>query len=192
MKVQSPRVPVETVLFFAYFRFWSICSCLSSMRRTPSGRSLSWWRLMISSKILSLLYCFFLLILSKRFTSQYQGIGLATNSKGFLYGAVWIFFGAVILSVIGTILAIISNLNLSKRSNLSLSWSFIILSKRFYFTCFGTYFGGIGFIFFSSSNLFYSSISLTLFSRMDIFLFLSLWSKPKATGIVTLYFFFRS
>jgi hypothetical protein len=75
--VQSPTLPVEAVLLAALF--WESSSCRSIILWTPSGRSNSVFLFMIYSKILYLRSYFCLLILLSKFTSQYHGIGLATN-----------------------------------------------------------------------------------------------------------------
>ena len=77
IKVQSPTLPVEAVLLAALF--WESYSCRSIILWTPSGRSNSVFLFMIYSKILYLRSNFCLLILLSKFTSQYHGIGLATN-----------------------------------------------------------------------------------------------------------------
>lgn len=185
--VQSPTLPVEAVRFAALFcESWS---CLSIIFWTPSGKSKSAFLLIISYNIFSLLSIFFLLILSSRLTSQYQGMGLATN----LYSSeeksqcISVDFGIISLSETWTWL-IISSLNRSSLYFLSLYWSFSIFSYRLSLTNEGTYLDLNGCMDSISLRYFSSSISWSFCYRMETFFCLSLVSKAKGIGIVTLNF----
>ena len=146
---------------------------------------------MISYRIFYLLSSFFLLILSISFTSQYHGIGLAWKTYTFL---VYFYLKSVDLGCISRsetfIWFIMSSLNFYSLSFRYLSCSFIIFAYRLWsLTCSGTYLLLKGFIDSWKSRSFYSSIYLSFCSLIDTFLFLSLTSKSKGLGIVTLNFF---
>ena len=185
---------VVVVIDLARFAFFSCnFSCLSIIFWTPSGRSKSAFLLISYSKILYLLSIFFLLILSTKLTSQYQGRGLAINLYYSEEKSQWGSSDLGLIKRSDTLIELnISSLNLYSLYFLYLSSYFSILSYMFYLTNSGTSLTLIGFIASLMRLSRYSIISATLRYLIDVFPFLSFVSKANAIGIVTLNFLFAA